>query len=299
MRIEVLRRPLALAALISTAAAASALSASRVSQSDMFSAGDAYERFMGRWSRDLAPLLVRFAGVRDTDVVLDVGSGTGALTAAIAGAAGSGSVIGIDRSDAYVAFASKRLANERIRFEVGDALQLPFDARRFDRALSMLVLNFVPDPAKALDEMIRVTRPGGTVAAAVWDYGDGMEMLRIFWDEAIALRPDMDARDERHMPLCGEGQLAGLWRSRLQDVSEEALTIETRFDSFEDYWGPFLDKQGPAGAYVAELSGDDRERLRQRLRDRLLGNGPDRPIALNARAWAARGVVPRSSAPQR
>ena len=110
------------------------------------------------------------------------------------------------------------------------------------------MLNFIPDRAKALDEMIRVTRPGGTVAAAVWDYGQGMEMLRVFWDEAIALSPAMDARDERHMPLSRKGDLAGLWREHgLQDVVEETLTIQTRFVSFDDYWSPFLEKQGPAG----------------------------------------------------
>ena len=144
--------------------------------------------------------------------------------------------------------------------------------------------------AKALDEMIRVTRPGGTVAAAVWDYGQGMEMLRVFWDEAIALSPAMDARDERHMPLSRKGELAALWRAHaLQDVVEETLTIQTRFVSFDDYWSPFLEKQGPAGEYVASLPAGERDQLRLRLRRRLLGDGPDRPIVLAARAWAVRG----------
>jgi len=169
----------------------------------------------------------------------------------------------------------------------------------FDRTLSLLVLNFIPDPAKALDEMIRVTRPGGTVAAAVWDYGQDMGMLRVFWDEAVALNRAADARDERHMPLCRKGELATLWRKhRMQDVSEEALTIRTQLSSFDDYWSPFLDKQGPAGAYVAALGSTEREELRLRLRKRLLGDGPDRPIVLGARAWAVRGIVP-SRAPAR
>ena len=140
----------------------------------MFSESDGYERFMGRWSRRLAPLFVTFAGVTEGDRVLDVGSGTGALSSAAA-AIESVRVTGIEPSAAYVRYAQKHADG---RFEVGDALALPFSDDAFDRTLSMLVLNFVLDPAAALQQMIRVTRPGGVVAAAVWDYGDGMQMLR-------------------------------------------------------------------------------------------------------------------------
>jgi SAM-dependent methyltransferase len=263
----------------------------------MFSAADAYERFMGRWSRDLAPLLVRFAEVRDGDALLDVGSGTGALAAALAAAAPSSRIVGVDPAASYVAFAKSRHPGGLVRFEEGDAQQLRFPGATFDRTLSLLVVNFIPDRAKALSEMARVTRPGGTVAAAVWDYGQGMEMLRVFWDEAIALDPAAASRDERHMPLCRSGELAALWRGHgLQDVKEDALTIETRFSSFDDYWSPFLEKQGPAGAHASALPPAERERLRQRLRRRLLGAGPDRAFVLRARAWAVRGVVPRGPA---
>ena len=267
-------------------------------QGRMFSAGDAYERFMGRSSHELAPLVVKFAGLRDGHAVLDVGSGTGALTAAVAAAAPSSHIIGIDPAAPYVAFARARHPGTLIRFEVGDAQQLRFPDGSFDRTLSLLVLNFIPDPAKALDQMIRVTRPGGIVAAAVWDYGGGMEMLRVFWDEAVALHAAAAARDERHMPLSRKGELAALWREHgLQDVWEEALTIGTRFSSFDDYWSPFLEKQGPAGAYVEALAASEREQLRLRLRKRLLGDGPDRPIVLAARAWAVRGIVPAARVP--
>lgn len=260
----------------------------------MFSAGDAYERFMGRWSGALARLVVEFAGVRDGDAVLDVGSGTGALTAAVVAAAPSSRVIGIDPAATYVAFAQARHPADRIRFEVGDARRLRLPDGSFDRTLSLLVLNFIPDATTALHEMKRVTRAGGTVAAAVWDYGQGMEMLRVFWDEAIALSPAMDGRDERHMPLSRQGELAAMWREHgLQDVVEETLTIYTRFASFDDYWSPFLEKQGPAGEYAASLSAFERDELGRRLRRRLLGDGPDRAIVLAARAWAVRGTAPQ------
>jgi hypothetical protein len=141
--------------------------------------------------------------------------------------------------------------------------------------------------------MRRVTHRSGTVAAAVWDYGDGMQMLRAFWDEAVALNPATAQKDERNMPLCRAGELGAFWRKQgLEQVAEEGLTIETRFTGFDDYWNPFLEKQGPAGAYAATLPLAVREQLRQRLRRRLLGEGPDRPIVLTARAWAVRGVVP-------
>lgn len=269
------------------------MTASSGDQQEIFSEAQAYERFMGRWSRALAPLLVRFAGVRDGDVVLDVGAGTGALTASIAEAAPSSRIVGIDPAAPYVAVAQAKQGSMRIGFEVGDAQKMRFDNDAFDRTLSLLVMNFIPDAARALGEMQRVTRKGGTIAAAVWDYGDGMEMLRVFWDEAIALKPDSDARDERHMPLCRRGELAALWKKQgLQDVAEEALTIRTRFESFDDYWSPFLQKQGPAGAYVAALSDAERVELAGRLRRRLLGVAADRPFELSARAWAVRGVSP-------
>jgi SAM-dependent methyltransferase len=262
-------------------------------QDRMFSEADAYERFMGRWSRQMAPLLVEFAGVRDGDTLLDVGSGTGALAAALAAAAPTARIVGIDPSVSYVAMAQSRHGGSLVGFEVGDAQQMTFPNAAFDRSLSLLVVNFIPDAHKAVDEMSRVTRRGGTVAAAVWDYGEGMEMLRIFWDEAVNLTPSADARDERHMPFCRQGDLESLWRQhRLQDVVGQGLTIETRFASFADYWDPFLEKQGPAGAFVAGLSESDRKELETRVRARLLGQSPDRAFVLTARAWAVRGVVP-------
>ena len=259
----------------------------------LFSEARAYERFMARWSSRMAPLLVRFADVHDGDSVLDVGSGTGALAAAVAKTAPSSRVVGIDPAPSYVALAQAQHGGPRIRFEVGDARELCVDNAVFDRTLSLLAINFIPDVRKAVAEMKRVTKSTGVVAAAVWDYGGSMEMLRAFWDEAVAMAPGSAAQDERNMPLCRRGDLATLWREHgLQDVAEDGLTVETRFASFDDFWTPFLEKQGPAGAYTASLSAEDREALRLRLRRRLLGAGPDRVIVMHARAWAVRGTVP-------
>jgi len=262
------------------------------SQQAMFAASEAYERFMGRWSRELAPLLVRFAEVAAGQDVLDVGSGTGALASVVAAAVPSARIVGVDPSSTYVEFAQAHVTADRVRFVVGDAQDLHLPDATFDRTLSLLVMNFIPDPARALREMTRVTRPGGIVAAAVWDYGEGMEMLRLFWDEAVARDPGVAARDERNMPLCRRGDLERSWRAQgLANVKETPLTIRLSFVSFDDYWKPFLGGQGPAGAYVTSLSQADRAALEERLRRRLLRTGTDHPFALPARAWAVRGTV--------
>lgn len=255
----------------------------------MFSESDGYELFMGRWSRRLAPLFVDFAGVGTGDDVLDVGCGTGALTFAAA-TVPSVRVVGVDPSSQFVSAAQRAGDGDRVRFQVGDASALPFPSAGFDRTLSLLVLNFVPDTAAAVREMIRVTRPNGVVAAAVWDYGDGMQMLRVFWDEAVALDPAAAGRDERHMPLSGRGELSAFWRDiGLRNVEEAPLTVDMAFASFDDFWQPFLHGQGPAGAYASSLPEPARDELRATLRARLVG--ADSGFTLAARAWAVRGVV--------
>lgn len=265
-------------------------------QQSFFAESTAYERFMGRWSRQVAPQLVKFAGLRDGELVLDIGSGTGAIATAATLAAPSARITGVDPSSSYVKYAQERATSDRLRFVVGDAQALEMPAASFDRVMSLFVMNFIPDRAKALREMIRVTRRGGVIAAAVWDYGDGMQMLRVFWDEAVALDASVTARDERNMPLCKPGELAALWREQgLSQVEEQPLTIPMSFSAFDDYWEPFLGRQGPAGAYVASLSPTRRDALRDRIRQRLLVNGPDRSFTLQARAWAVRGAVASGS----
>jgi len=263
-------------------------------EAKMFSASAGYERFMGRWSRLLAPRYVAFAGVRDGDRILDIGTGTGALAGALESAAPSSELFGIDPSEAFIAYASQHAKSKRARFEVGDAQALRFMDASFEHAMALLVMNFVPDHKKAFAEMRRVTRPGGTVSACVWDYDAGMQMLRYFWDEVVALDPAMALKDERHMKLSREGQLGELWKEGgLVNVAEMALSIEQAYSSFEDYWGAFLKGAGPGGAYVVSLGADRRHRLEARLRKRLLGGRDDGPFVLEARAWSVRGEVPQ------
>ena len=263
----------------------------------MFADAQAYQRFMGRWSSLLAPLLVNFTGLSDKGRVLDVGSGTGALAFSIAELHPHCHIVGVDPSKEYVGYANSRNAfPDRARFQTGDAQHLEFGDATFDHSLSLLVFNFIPDRAKALREVMRVTKPGGNVSASVWDYGTGMRMLRIFWDAAVAIDPPAAKLDESHMPLCRAGELAGLWKQMgLTQVEERPLEFTMRFGSFADYWDPFLLGQGPAGAYLrrspAKVTGDRRQALRSEVKRRLNVKTEDAPFSLPARAWAVRGTV--------
>lgn len=260
----------------------------------MFGDAEAYDRFMGRWSRLVAPLLMDFATVPDTGRVLDIGSGTGALAFEIAKRNAGQHVTGIDPSQQFVAYAiSTNPFSDRTSFHVGDAQKLHFADATFAASLSLLVFNFIPDPEKALREVRRVTQPGGCVSAAVWDYGELMGMLRAFWDAAVDVDASAEILDEKHMPLCRAGELSQLWKQcGLENVLEQPLDFTMRFDSFTDYWDPFLLGQGPAGAYLRTVRSDRLQALRGAVKQRLSLPSEGDAFALPARVWAVRGTVP-------
>ena len=264
-------------------------------EAKMFAASAGYERFMGRWSRLLAPRYVAFAGVKNGDRVLDVGTGTGSLAAAVEANMPASQIVGVDPSEGFIAYARSNVRSTRVHYEVGDAQALKHKDGSFDSTLALLVMNFIPDHNKAITEMRRVTRPQGIVSACVWDYDQGMQMLRFFWDEAIALDPAIEPKDERHMKLSHQGQLGDLWKKAgLINVKEEPLVIDQAYSSFNDYWDSFMRGAGPGGAYVVSLPEDRRSQLEARMRKRLLGDRADGPFTLKAKAWCVRGEVPKS-----
>jgi SAM-dependent methyltransferase len=259
---------------------------------DSWDSGDAYEQYVGRWSRKVAVEFLSWLAPPAGLTWADVGCGTGALTAAILAACEPRSVHGVDSSDGFVSRARERIRDPRARFATGDAARLPWDSAAWDVAASGLVLNFVRDPEAMVREMRRVTRPGGCVAAYVWDYAGGMQMMRHFWDAALAVSPEDTKLDQaERFPLCRPEPLQALFeRTGLTSVTVRALDVPTVFESFDDYWRPFLGRTGAAPTYLATVSDETRERIRLELRARL-APAPDRPIALTARAWAVRGVV--------
>ena len=259
-------------------------------EAKMFSTSAGYERYMGRWSRRLVPGYLEFAGVKNGDRVLDVGTGTGAVAAGIAATMPASEIVGIDPSEAFIGYAKKNVTSSRARFEIGDAQSLNFPDASFDQTMALLVMNFIPDHEKGIREMRRVTRPGGVVSACVWDYASGMEMIRTFWDEVVALVPSLEPKHQRNVKFAKEGQLGDLWRKAgLVKVEERALVIEQAFTSFDDYWQPFLGQTGAGGALVATLSAEQRQELEANLRRRVLGTRNDGPFTLKARAWCVRG----------
>jgi len=261
-------------------------------QRQIWASGDPYERYVGRWSRLVAREFIGWLDMPPRLRWLDVGCGTGALSAVIVAATEPAAVTGVDPSEGFLEFASAQLPDARVRFESGDAQALPLADRAVDAAVSGLVLNFVPDPARAMREMRRVVRPGGTVALYVWDYAGAMQLMRYFWDAAAALDPRARALDEGvRFPLCRPGALAALLEDAgLAAVATRAIDVPTIFADFDDYWSPFLGGQGPAPGYCMSLSEGQRSALRERLRASLPFE-PDGRIALIARAFAVRGAV--------
>lgn len=258
---------------------------------DRWDEGSGYDLFMGRWSRRLAS---EFASTLTTEPgwrILDVGCGTGALLEAVRARQRPAVLVGVDRSAEFVNAARSRLG-EDVEVRVADGADLPFENDSFDITMSGLVLNFIPDPVLALREWKRVTRPGGQVHAYVWDYAEGMEYLRRFWDAAVALKPEARDLDEGvRFPLCHPKRLIEAFEhAGLSGPAAGSLHIATEFSDFNDFWDPLLRGQGPAPGYVAALSDEDRTRLKDYLETKI-PQADDGSISLTARAWTVSATV--------
>ncbi len=257
---------------------------------DVWAAGALYEPYIGRWSRMIAREFLKWLDIPAEKEWLDVGCGTGALTQIILEFGQPAAVKSIDSSAGFTAYAKEQVASARTTFEVGNAQALPISSASFDVVVSGLVLNFLPEPRSAITEMLRVLRPGGVVAAYVWDYAEKMEMIRYFWDAAVKLDPASSKFDEANrFGICHPALLLGLFKNAgLQETEVRLIDIPTHFRDFDDYWTPFLGGQGPAPGFVISLSEERRGTLREQIRSSLpiAKNGS---IRLTARAWAVRG----------
>ena len=261
--------------------------------SETWERGSPYEQYVGRWSRQVAPLFLSWLSIPAGRRWLDVGCGTGALCAEIVDRCSPSSVTGVEPSDGFIKTAKENLAG-RAALHQGSATAIPLGDASVDVVASGLVLNFVPDPRAALAEMARVATKGGTIAAYVWDYAGKMALMRYFWDAAVELDPGAAKMDEGiRFPLCRPEALEHLFADAgLNGVEVKPIDIPTRFTGFDDYWQPFLGGQGPAPAYAMSLDETNRAHLRDSIRARL-PVAADGSILLTARAWAVRATVAR------
>ena len=254
--------------------------------------GDAYETYVGRWSRKVAIEFLSWLELSEGLTWADIGCGTGALAEAILARCAPRFVNGVDKSAGFIAQAQDKISDPRANFEIADATALPWDPDYFDVSVSALTLNFVPNHEKMACEMVRVTKPSGLVVCYVWDYAGDMEMMRYFWEAALAATPsDAKLAQGVRFPFCQPQPLQALFEGiGLTAVSVRALDIPTVFEIFSDFWNPFLGKQGAAPTYLASVDDETRARIRETLRNRLTPSG-DTAIHLKARAWAVKGFV--------
>jgi trans-aconitate methyltransferase len=260
---------------------------------NLWDGSDAYERYMGRWSRKVAPLFTAWLSSPQGAGWIDIGCGTGVLTSTVLRTCNPSRVVGIDSSPAFLQYARRQVPDSRVEFKEGTAQSLTEQVASFDIAVSGLVLNFVPDKEAMVREMARVVRAGGMVGLYVWDYAGHMQIMRNFFDAAIELdERAADFDDGVRAPVCRPAPLVDLFkRSGLRKIQVEAIDVPTAFESFDDYWAPFLGGAGSAPKYCMSLEETTRDMLKERLRSRLRA-GPDGEILLAARAWAVKGVVP-------
>jgi ubiquinone/menaquinone biosynthesis C-methylase UbiE len=255
--------------------------------------GDGYELQMGRHSRSLAPLFVAFAATGAERKALDVGCGTGNLAVELAKNSSLKLIEAFDFSPAYIAYAQTKISDPRINFQTADACAIPFNDGTFDLTLSMLVLAFIPEPQRAVREMMRVTKAGGAVAACMWDLRGGLVFGRMFWDTAAMLDPNaVDLRGKSlSRPITHQGGIAGEFEEAgLRNVKETVLTIAMNFADFQDFWAPFDGRESGFGMYVAGLDVGQKERFKSALRLAYLDGSSDGPRTYFANAWAARGL---------
>ena len=256
----------------------------------LWSNTDAYENYMGRWSQKIAPHFLTWLNMPKNCAWIDIGCGTGGLTKLIANSCNPSSVLGVDTAEGFIEVARARV--KEAKFHVGSADNLSFTNDSIDCAVSGLVLNFVPDPHAVLAEMTRVVRPGGTVGLYVWDYAGHMQIMRYFFDTAILFdERSAEFDDGIRAPICRPSALEEAFTAAgLEEISVEAIDITTPFDSFDDYWAPFLGGVGSAPKYCVSLDEDLRNTIRDAVRKKLPA-GPDGEILLAARAWGVKGIV--------
>jgi SAM-dependent methyltransferase len=257
--------------------------------------GAAYERFLGRWTKHLAPALLDFAQMPADGALLDIGTGTGSMAFAMAARWPSRRIVGIDIAKPYVDYARSQTSSPAPAFAIGDATALDFADESFAGAVAQLVLNFVPDAAAAVREMRRVTRRGGSVTAAVWDFRGGLVYQRMFWDTAAGLDRNAGAARDRLFSgaLALPDGLPTLFRNAgLANIETGSITIRMIYANFDDYWQPLLGGQGPVGTYVGALNHDMKQRIKDAVRLAYLSGASDGERSLTATAWAVKAVVP-------